>query len=390
MDIPKIQQAGNLKGKRVIVRVGFNVPIKAHRVDDDFRLKQALPTIEYLKKRGAKIILISHIGRDQKATLRPIANYYNRKKNFKVGFIPDIESSTTQAMIENMQEGSVMLLENLRRYPGEVANDTAFAKKLAALGDVYINDAFSVSHRKHASIVGVPKYLPSYAGLLFQEEVKHLSMALDPKHPFLFILGGAKIVTKMPLLKKFIKIADTVFVGGAIANDLFKAKGIEVGKSLVSKSIRGLKQLAEEDRLVLPKDVLVECGKNGRVRSLEKIGENDVIVDVGEQTRKEYKMLLKGKKFVVLNGPVGWYEKGYDKGTKKLLKVLSDLSDLSAGRQGSRAKVIVGGGDTVALVSKMRLEKKFHFVSTGGGAMLDFLADGKLPGIDALVKNKNN
>ncbi|MCK5096115.1 MAG: phosphoglycerate kinase, partial [Candidatus Pacebacteria bacterium] len=305
MDIPKIQQAGNLKGKRVIVRVGFNVPIKAHRVDDDFRLKQALPTIEYLKKRGAKIILISHIGRDQKATLRPIANYYNRKKNFKVGFIPDIESSTTQAMIENMQEGSVMLLENLRRYPGEVANDTAFAKKLAALGDVYINDAFSVSHRKHASIVGVPKYLPSYAGLLFQEEVKHLSMALDPKHPFLFILGGAKIVTKMPLLKKFIKIADTVFVGGAIANDLFKAKGIEVGKSLVSKSIRGLKQLAEEDRLVLPKDVLVECGKNGRVRSLEKIGENDVIVDVGEQTRKEYKMLLKGKKFVVLNGPVG-------------------------------------------------------------------------------------
>ena len=223
MELPKIQQAGSLKGKRVLVRVGFNVPLISHRVVDGYRLKRVLPTIEYLKKKGAKIILISHIGRDPKDSLRPVANYFNRQKNYKVGFIPAIEASSVESVIDRMQEGSIMLLENLRRYPGEVANDAAFAKKLASFADIYVNDAFSVSHRKHASIVGVTKYLPSYAGLLLQDEVKHLNTVLDPKHPFLFILGGSKIATKMPLLKKFVKVADTVFVGGALANDLFKA-----------------------------------------------------------------------------------------------------------------------------------------------------------------------
>ncbi len=378
MELPGIQQIKDLKGKRVLVRVDFNVPIHAHQVMDDFRILRALPTIEFLKKKGAKIILISHIGRDKKNSLRPIANYFNRKKNFKVGFVPDIEGRDVVKMTHNLKEGSILLLQNLRRYPGEIKNGPMFTKKLASFGDVYVNNAFAVSHRKHASIVGITKHLPSYAGLLFQDEVKHLQMALEPKRPFLFILGGAKIKTKMPLLKKFVNIADTVFVGGAIANDLLKARGVEVGESLVDTAVRGLKPLAAKKNIILPGDVLVQEGSGSKWRILDKIEKKDVIVDVGHKTRAGFEDLIQKHKFVLLNGPMGFYEKGFDKGTKKLLKVLSD----------SKAEVIVGGGDTVTLLSKMHLMKKFFFVSTGGGAMLDFLADGKLPAIDALLRSK--
>ena len=203
-------------------------------------------------------------------------------------------------------------------------------------------------------------------------------MALDPKHPFLFMLGGAKIKTKMPLLKKFVEIADTVFVGGALANDLLKAKGVEVGESLVDTTVGGLKSLVAKENLLLPEDVLVQEGAGSKWRVLDNIEKKDVIVDVGHKTRAGFEDLVAKHKFIVLNGPMGFYEKGFDKGTKKLLKVLSD----------SKVQVIVGGGDTVTLLSKMHLMKKFFFVSTGGGAMLDFLADGKLPAIDELMKSK--
>ena len=380
MKLPDIRKIKDLKGKRVLVRAGFNVPIKSHKVLDDFRIRRSLLTIEYLKKKGAKVILISHIGRDPKESLRPVADHFNRKLNMKIGFIPDIEDRMAHDIVKNMPNGGVVLLQNLRRYPGETANSVAFAKKIAKFGDIYVNDAFSMSHRKHASVVGIPKYLPSYAGILFQEEVAHLSMVRKPEHPFLFILGGAKISTKVPLLEKFTKIADTVFVGGALANDLFKQRGIEVGKSLVDMSAKGLKKLSLCQNLILPEDVLVVSGMRGVVKSLDKIDKKDIIVDVGSKTRKSFEKLVSKHKFVLVNGPLGNYEKGYDKGTKKLLKVLSD--------QGSKTKVIVGGGDTAALVTHMKLEKAFMFVSTGGGAMLDYLVDGKLSGIDALLKSK--
>ena len=378
MKLPDIRTIKDLKGKRVLVRAGLNVPIKSHQVVDDFRIRRSLLTIEYLKSKGAKVILISHIGRDPKESLRPVANHFNRRLNVKIGFVPDIESKMAKTMIENMSDGSVILLQNLRQYSGEVKNSATFAKKLAKFGDIYVNDAFSVSHREHASIVGVPKYLPSYAGILFQEEVAHLSMARKPEHPFLFILGGAKISTKIPLLEKFAKIADTVFVGGALANDLFRERGIEVGESLVDMSAKGLKKLIRCQKLVFPEDVLVISGIRGAARSLERIGKQDVIVDVGPKTRKSFEKLVSKHKFILVNGPLGNYEKGYDKGTKKLLKVLSS----------SKAKIIIGGGDTAALVTRMKLEKAFMFVSTGGGAMLDYLVDGKLSGINALLESK--
>lgn len=360
-----------------MLRVDFNVPIKDGKVVDDYRIKRTLPTIEYLKKRGAKIVLLAHLGRDPKETLKPIADYFNRKKNFKVGFVPDCLAENAKEIIDNMQNGSVVLLENVRRYSEEVANDKAFAKKLASYGDMFVNDGFAVSHRKQASVHAITKYLPSYAGLLMQDEIKYLQSALHPKHPFLFILGGAKISTKMPLLKLFEEKADAVLIGGALANDLLKAKGVEVGKSLIDPDAENAKKIALHKKAILPLDVMVKSDKPaGEARELSEIGKDDVIVDVGPKTRASFEALVSKFKFVVINGPLGNYEQGYDKGTKKLLKILSDSS----------AKVIIGGGDTVAMVQKMHLEDSFSFVSTGGGAMLDYLIDGKLPGVDMLIK----
>jgi phosphoglycerate kinase len=378
MNIPSLQSAGNLKGKRVIVRVDFNVPIKDGKIADDYRLKKTLQTILFLKKKGAKTILVSHIGKDEKGTLKPVADYFNRKQNIKMGFIPDWENPMLIDITHNMQNGSVILLENLRRNPGEKTNDLKFAKKMASLADIYVNDAFSASHRKHASIVGITKYLPSYAGFLLVNEEKNLRLALEPKHPFLFILGGAKISTKMPLLQKFTKIADSVFVGGALANDLLKARGYEIGISLVDSEVKNIKKIAADKKVLLPVDVLVKNEKGGEVRGLDEIKKEDFICDSGPKTRAMFEDMIAKHKFIVFNGTLGEYEAGYDKGTKKLLKVLAD----------SNAKVILGGGDTVTMVEKMKLGDAFHFVSTGGGAMLDYLTSGSLPGIDVLVKNK--
>lgn len=378
MKIPSVQDIKNVKGKRVLVRVDFNVPIISGKIYDDFRLKKTLQTVLFLKKKGAKIILISHIGKDGTGSLKPIADYFNRKQNVKMGFIPDWENPMLVDITKNMQNGGVVLLENVRRNPGEKKNEVSFVKKLASLGDIYVNDAFSTSHRKHASIIGITKYLPSYAGLLLLSEEEHLRQALKPKHPFLFMLGGAKTSTKMPLLQKFAKIADTVFVGGALANDLLRARGFEIGKSLVDPEVKNIKKLAANKKIILPLDVLVKNEKSGEVRTLENIGAEDFICDVGPKTRAMFAPLVAKHRFIVFNGTLGEYELGYDKGTKKLLKVLAD----------SGAKVILGGGDTVTMIEKMKLNDAFPFISTGGGAMLDFLANGTLPGIEILKNNK--
>ena len=376
--IPRIQQAGSLKGKRVLLRVGLNVPVKNGRIMDDFRIRKILPTLEYLKKKKAKIIILSHIGRDPKDSLLPIVNYLNKKVNITSGFVEDIMSPEIPDMIENMQEGSILVLGNLRRYEGEVKNEVKYSKYLASLGDIFVNDAFSVSHRKHASIVGIPKYLPSYCGLLFQDEVKHLGKVLKPKRPFLFAIGGAKIKTKMPLLRMYAEVADTVFVGGALANDIFHSQGLEVGKSLIDMTAKGVKNLVKKENVLTPIDVTVLDGKKGKNLLLEEIGPNDTIVDVGKNTMKLFEELTERHKLIVFNGPLGLYEDGFAKGTKKFLKEIAESDALS----------IVGGGDTIALITKMKLENEFTFVSTGGGAMLDFIVDGELPGITALVKSK--
>jgi phosphoglycerate kinase len=273
-----------------------------------------------------------------------------------------------------MQNGDVVLLENLRIHEEEMENDLNFTNHLAQLGDIYVNDAFSVSHREHSSIVGLPKLLPSYIGLLFEEEIKNLSIVLNPPKPFLFILGGAKFETKMPLIIKYLEKADYVFVGGALANDFFKAKGLNVGKSLVSNEDFGISKVLDKPNLILPKDLTVRNKDGIFVKEPEKILDDDQILDIGVEAIAELEKIINKSKFILWNGPIGDYEKGFRDGTLDLARAIIKSS----------AQSIVGGGDTFAVISKLNLEDKFSFTSSAGGAMLEFIYSGTLPGIEAL------
>ncbi|MDP9249507.1 MAG: phosphoglycerate kinase [bacterium] len=367
-----IRQIKNLKGKTVIVRVDFNVPIKNGSVEDSFRIAKALPTIKYLRKKKAKIVLITHLGKGGESLL-PVAKALN--KFIKVKFLPEIIGPNVTKAVSDFKGGQVILLENLRNNKGEKECNKIFALELAKLADVYVNDAFSVSHRTDASLVLLPKLMPAYAGLQLEEEVKNLSHAFKkPKHPFLFILGGAKFSTKMPLIKKYLKLADHVFVGGALAHDFLKAKGYEVGQSLVSDTNYGIDSILKNKKLILPDDVVVKSGNKLINKKSNKVGKDEIILDIGEESVQNLVPIIKKSKLVLWNGPLGKYEAKGDKSTQKILKLV--------GAAGGES--IIGGGDTVALISKMKMDKKFSFISTGGGAALDFLANGTLPGIKAL------
>ena len=356
-----------------MVLVDFNVPIKNGKVLDDFRIKKAIPTIKFLEKKDAKIILITHLGKDGTESLEPVIKHF-----FK---------------ISKCSKSRISFFENVRKHKGEMENSLSFAKKLAELGDVYVNEAFSVSHRNHASIVSLPKLLPSYAGFQLEEEVKNLSKVFkNPKHPFLYIAGGAKFETKLPLIEKYLRIADKIFVGGALANDFLKAKGYEVGKSLVSDSISGIGNIAKNLKIILPKDVVVKYDTNSAyaedvsLGKAQKIGKKDMIIDIGKESVKNLENLIKKSKTILWNGPLGKYEDGGGKATKEIIKFI--LKSYSA--KASQDTAILGGGDLASLVPKNYLKSKRErlkpgiFISTGGGATLDFLANGTLPGIRAL------
>jgi phosphoglycerate kinase len=369
-----IKDIEGLSGKRVLVRVDFNVPIRDGKVLDDFRIKKAVPTIEYLHKKGAAIILISHVGDDGTESLSPVAL---RLKKYipTLNFVKtSIFSDETETILNSIKKGDIILLENLRREPSEKKNAPSFARALSRFGDVYVNDAFSVSHRPHASIIGITKYLPGYAGLQLAEEVKSLSRVFEPSHPFLFILGGAKFETKIPLVKKFLRDADSVFIGGALANDFFRAKGYEVGVSLVDEGDFSIPSLMKNKNLLLPLDVKVVKGSKYRFCKPTEVAPDEAIIDVGPSTIEMLKGLVDKAKFILWNGPLGKYEKDSGGSTEAILKAIVK----------SNAYSIVGGGDTVAYISEMKFEDKFGFVSTGGGATLDFLSKGTLPGIKVL------
>jgi len=373
-NMKSIKDIDNLKGKKILMRVDFNVPIKDGKILDDFRIKASLPTIEYLKKKGAIVILLAHLGDDGKESLKPVAI---RLKKF-VPALHFIESSIfsdeTKKIINNLKNGDVALLENIRREIGEKKNSPSFARGISRYGDIYVNDAFSVSHRPHASIIGITKCLPGYAGLQLLDEVENLSKAFNPKHPFLFILGGAKFETKIPLIKKFLREADHVFIGGAIANDFFKGKGYEVGASLVSDGVAPVKSFFKNKNLVIPVDVIASKGNTSRNTKPNEVMHDESIVDVGKETVVLLGGLIEKASFILWNGPLGKYESGFSGATESVLKLIAK----------SKANSIVGGGDTVSLITKLKLGDKIGFVSTGGGATLDFLAKGTLPGIKAL------
>ncbi len=355
LDFKTIRECGALRGKRVFLAIDLNVPIQDGKVVDDYRIARSKKTLDFLQQHNARTLLVSHRTNEDESLI-PV--YEEIKKLYPIVFAKTLEEARTA--LAKAKNGSFVLLENIRQLRGEKENREAFAKEIASLADVYVNEAFSVSHRAYASVVGVPKFLPHYAGFLFEEEVRNLSKAFSPAHPFLFILGGAKTETKLPLLKKFLSIADTVFVGGVLANDVFKARGEPVGSSSVSV-MAFPSVLLHHPKLRVPCDV---------VRS------GDRITDAGEKTVADIRASVRAAKLVVWNGPLGEYENGFIAGTEGVARALAE----------SGAETIVGGGDTLASIARLGIREKFSFVSTGGGAMLQFLADGTLPGIEVLQK----
>ena len=289
------------------------------------------------------MIIIAHEGHAE-GTLRSVSKRLNRytRVSFDATPIPSLPNIGA-----GMKNGSAVLLENIRKYPGEEKNSISFARALARTADVYVNDAFSVCHRKHASVVTLPRLLPAYCGPLLHEEVSHLSLALSPKHPFVFILGGAKFSTKMPLIKKYLQIADTVFVGGALANDFYKTLGMDVGRSRVERPGATLLPLLKHKKLLLPSDVFVKGRKGEHTVRLGEVADDEIIVDAGEETVQTLRLLIRRAKLIVFNGPLGNYEEGFDTATNAVLCAIAT----------SRATSIVGGGDTMDLVAQLGIEK---------------------------------
>lgn len=367
-----------LNGARVIVRVDYNVPLVGTRIADARRIEASYKTIDTILKKGGTPVLLAHLG-DGTISLAPIAKFL--KKKYAVLFITDDlkDKKNIEKQLATVKKGTVVLFENIRRYKEEEKNTVSFGKLLASFGSYYINDAFSVSHRTHASVVGIAKYLPSYAGAQLSAEVAFLAPVVkNPKHPFVFILGGAKFATKIPLIARFIDTADSIVIGGAILNNFYKVAGFEVGNSVVEKGYdKQLASLIDQSNLLLPIDVLVtRAGKTVAVTADEVIP-GDTIVDIGPQSIALIAQKISKAKLVVWNGPMGWYEKGFTKGTVGLAKAIGT----------NKAHAVIGGGDTGAALEKI-LKKSTNtkvFVSTGGGATLDYLANGTLPGIEALL-----
>lgn len=369
--------AKDLGGKRVLVRAGLDLSLtKNGDVADFFRVKRACPTLQYLRDAGARTIILSHIGRDPSASNEPVARAL--KRYIPAVFIPDLVGPVAQNAVSSMQPGEIAVLENLRRDPREIANDEGFARELAALGDMYVDDAFSAIHRAHASIAGIPKFLPHYSGLLLADEIRILDEARRPGHPSFAILGGAKFETKAPLIQSLLINYDRLFIAGALANDVFKAQGYEVGASLISKELPG-SEVLHHPHFVAPIDVTVERpDKQARVKKPGEVGADERIVDVGPDSIAKIAPLIAESKYILWNGPTGIYEAGYVSYTHAIAELVAKAVD-------GGAKCVIGGGDTIAAIKESGVsEDRLGFLSTGGGAMLEYLLKGTLPGIEAL------
>lgn len=395
--------AENIEGKVVLVRVDYNVPIQNGIITDDLRIKSSLKTVDYLRNKGAKVILISHIESNAKsedkaprmASLGPVSQY---PFAFPITFRRDIPAADNDSLKKQLEEfkapggplttapnGSVFLFENLRNNPGEKENNPEFAAALASIADLFVGDAFSVSHRSHASVIGIPALLPHYAGFQIADEVMHLEKGINPPHPFIFVLGGAKFDTKLPLIEKFMKKADRVLIGGALFNDIMKGRGLEVGKSLVSNASLPEEILKDpESKLIEPDDVVVKDPATGQfeTKAVGAVLPNESVMDTGHSIIGKVKAVFDeaaaaGKKpFILWNGPLGDYEDGFKEQTVALAELII----------ASGVDALIGGGDTTAVIARVQAKgiPENVYVSTGGGAMIDYLINETLPGIDAL------
>lgn len=362
----------NLSGKKVLLRADYNVPITdgVVRAEDATKIDVSISTLDYLSALGARIIIVSHLSKSD-ASMAPVAAYLDQKR--PCVFIKDIVGDEAQAAIADMTDSDIIVLENLRTNPGEEANDVTFTQALAGLADYYVNDAFAVSHRAHASLVGVPKLIPAYAGLQFEAEYEALSKVQNPQSPFVLIMGGAKFETKLPVMEQFLGNAQTIIVGGALVNTLLAKRGFPVGISLIDSGA-SVQNLITAPNVFLPDRVIVERAGVGMDIPVTEVLQGDNIVDLSPQSLERFRNAISGAKTIIWNGPLGFYEKGYTKSSEKLIELISS----------SQAYSVAGGGDTVAMITEKNLTKSFSFISTAGGAMLEFLAKGTLPGIEAL------
>lgn len=366
-----------LRGKRVFVRAGFDVALAHGEVSELFRIEKGLPTLKFLKDAGARVVILSHIGRAPEETNAPVARAL--QKYMSIVYVPDIIGPQAKAAIAEMKDGDTLLLENLRRDERERGNDGLFAGEFAQLGDLYVNDAFSNTHRKHASMVSLPKLLPSYGGFLLRDEITHLKTALKPPRPALAIIGGAKFETKDPVIRLFLERYDDVCVVGAIANDILKARGFPVGRSRISEHAPDI-GVANHPRLLAPDDVVVERSDEQVFTKRPKdVGKDDLIADIGPESVSELAPLIGRAKFILWNGPTGIFEKGHLAQTETIARLIAKSS----------AEKIIGGGDTIAAIEAAGLSlANLGFISTGGGAMLEYLLKGTLPAIEALEKHR--
>ena len=385
-----------VKGKNVLVRCDFNVPLKEGKITDDIRILSALPTINYLKEHGARVILMSHLGRPEgepkkEFTLAPVAERLTELLGEKVIFEASdlVVDDKVKAAASRLKDGEVMLLENVRFRKEETKNGADFAKELASLGDIFVNDAFGTAHRAHASTAGIADYLPCVSGFLIEKEVKFLGDALEnPARPFVAIMGGAKVGDKIPVIKNLLKKVDTLIIGGGMAYTFFKAQGYEIGSSILDADNVGLAKelLTEAEKLgvkmLLPVDAV--CGREFKndtefaVYTKENMPADRMGLDIGPESVKLFAEAIKTAKTVVWNGPMGVFEMpNFEQGTRKIAEALAD----------SEAVTVIGGGDSAAACEQFGLKDKMTHISTGGGASLEFLEGKVLPGI-AVIEDK--
>ena len=374
--------------KTALVRVDFNVPMQDGRVADATRIRAALPTLQYLREHGARVVLLSHLGRpdgrpNPKFSLEPVAERLGELLKAPVPFAADCVGPIAESAVKMIGAGEVVLLENVRFHPEEETNDTEFAKRLAALGDTFVNDAFGTAHRAHASTEGLAHLLPAVAGLLMEKEITVIAKALeDPRRPFVAIVGGAKVSSKLAVLQNLIDRVDCLLIGGGMANTFLRAAGFEVGRSLLEPDLVSTAKelLAGGGKIILPKDVVVTTDLKSaeatvNTRAVEAVGPDEIVADIGPRTVESFRSEIGQAGTVLWNGPMGVFENSrFAEGTLAVARAMAE----------SQATTIVGGGESVQAVEQAGLADKLTHVSTGGGASLEFIEGKTLPGVAAL------
>lgn len=401
--IKGIRKIKNLRGAKVFLRSDFNVPLQEGKIEDDYKIVAGLPTVRFLLKNKCKVIIATHLGdpkltrgkvstKDKKGlSTKELAARLGKLLGRKVDFVNDCIGKEVERKVKMMKEGDILFLENLRFYGEEEKDGKKFAKELARFADIYINNAFAVSHRKHASVSAIKKYLPAYAGFLVEDEIGNLDKILLPEKPFVVVMGGAKISSKLPLLEKFAKNADHILLSGALANTMLSILGHETGKSKIEKKDNKLVQAllkfytkTGSKKIIFPIDFMVTQDKDGGgkavIKTLNEIGKDDYIFDIGPKTINFYAKSIKKAKSIIWNGPLGKFEnKHFKHGTLAVAKII-------AAKSTGVAFGVVGGGETVEALKMTKMLDYVDWVSTGGGAMLSYLSGEKMPGLKNIIK----